>query len=79
VGALVDRTGDAKAGLFLLAAVLFVTAIATFIYGRRTGAGKVPTGSHEDLLAKEAAAFELPADELQHRGDPTDVADRRNP
>ena len=78
VGALVDRTGDAKAGLFLLAGVLFVTAIATFLYGRRTGAGTVPTASHEDLLAKEAAAFELPADELHHRGDPTDVADRRN-
>ena len=78
VGALVDRTGDAKAGLFLLAGVLFVTAIATFLYGRRTGAGTVPTASHEDLLAKEAAAFELPADELHHRGDPTDVTDRRN-
>jgi ACS family tartrate transporter-like MFS transporter len=78
VGALVDRTGDAKAGLFLLSAVLLVTAIATFLYGRRTGAGTVRTASHEDLLAKEAAAFELPADELHHRGDPTDVVDRRN-
>jgi MFS transporter, ACS family, tartrate transporter len=77
VGALVDRTGDAKAGLFLLSAVLLVTAIATFLYGRRTGAGTVRTASHEDLLAKEAAAFELPADELHHRGDPTDVADNR--
>ena len=78
VGALVDRTGNAVAGLFLLAGVLLVTAIATFLYGRRTGAGTVPTTSHEDLLAKEAAAFEMPADELHHRGDPTDVADRRN-
>jgi MFS transporter, ACS family, tartrate transporter len=47
VGALVDRTGNAQAGLFLLAGVLLVTAIATFLYGRRTGAGTVPTASHE--------------------------------
>jgi MFS transporter, ACS family, tartrate transporter len=46
VGALVDRTGNAQAGLFLLAGVLLVTAIATFLYGR-TGAGTVPTASHE--------------------------------
>ena len=77
VGAPVDRTGDAKAGLFLLAGVLFVTAIATFLYGRRTGAGTVPTASHEDLLAKEAAAFELPADELRHRADARNVSDDR--
>jgi ACS family tartrate transporter-like MFS transporter len=76
VGYLVDRTGDAKAGLFLLAGVLAITAAATFLYGRRTGAGTVPTASHEDVLAKEAAAFDLPADELHHRGDP-DVADTR--
>jgi ACS family tartrate transporter-like MFS transporter len=78
VGALVDRTGDAKYGLLLLAAVLFVTAVATFLYGRATGAGKVPTASHEDVLAKEAAAFDLPADELHHRGDPTNGADDRS-
>ena len=77
VGALVDRTGNAQAGLFLLAGVLLVTAVATFLYGRRTGAGTVPTASHEDVLAKETAAFDLPADELHHRGDPTDVADSR--
>jgi ACS family tartrate transporter-like MFS transporter len=81
VGALVDRTGDARAGLFLLAAVLLVTAMATVLYGRRTGAGTVPAASHEDVLAKEVAAFDLPADELHHRGgptDPTDVADGRS-
>jgi MFS transporter, ACS family, tartrate transporter len=77
VGALVDRTGDAKAGLFLLAGVLLVTAVATFLYGRRTGAGTVPTASHEDVLAKEAAAFDLPADELHHRGDETIGTDGR--
>jgi ACS family tartrate transporter-like MFS transporter len=78
VGALVDRTGDAKAGLLLLAGVLAVTAVATFLYGRSTHAGRVPTASHEDVLAKEAAAFEMPADELHHRGDPAEVADRRD-
>ncbi len=78
VGALVDRTGDAKAGLLLLAGVLAVTAVATFLYGRSAHAGRVPTASHEDVLAKEAAAFEMPADELHHRGDPAEVADRRD-
>jgi ACS family tartrate transporter-like MFS transporter len=78
VGALVDRTGDAKAGLLLLAGVLAVTAVATFLYGRSAHAGRVPTASHEDLLAKEAAAFEMPADELHHRGDPAEVTDRRD-
>jgi ACS family tartrate transporter-like MFS transporter len=69
VGILVDRTGDSRSGLLLLALVLFVTAVATFLYGRRTGAGKVPAGSHADLLAKEAAAFDLPAEELHHSHD----------
>jgi ACS family tartrate transporter-like MFS transporter len=78
VGALVDRTGDAKAGLLLLSGVLAVTAVATFLYGRSAHAGRVPTASHEDVLAKEAAAFEMPADELRHRGDPADATDRRN-
>jgi ACS family tartrate transporter-like MFS transporter len=77
VGALVDRTGDAKAGLFLLAGVLAITAVATFFYGRSAHAGRVPTASHEDVLAKEAAAFEMPSDELHHRGDPAEVTDRR--
>ncbi len=54
----------------MLAAVLFITATATFLYGRKIDAGQVPTGSHEDLLAKEVAAFDLAAEELHHRGDP---------
>ncbi len=54
----------------MLAAVLFITAVATFLYGRTIHAGKVPTGSHEDLLAKEVAAFDLASEELHHRGDP---------
>jgi MFS transporter, ACS family, tartrate transporter len=70
VGILVDKTGDSKYGLLMLAGVLFITAIATFLYGRTIHAGKVPTGSHEDLLAKEVAAFDLAAEELHHRGDP---------
>jgi ACS family tartrate transporter-like MFS transporter len=64
VGVLVDLTGDSKYGLLLLAGVLFITAIATFLYGRTIHAGQVPTGSHEDVLAKEVAAFDLPAEEL---------------
>jgi len=71
VGVLVDKTGDSKYGLLMLAAVLFITATATFLYGRKIHAGKVPPLSHEDLLAKEAAAFDLPAEELHHRGDPS--------
>jgi ACS family tartrate transporter-like MFS transporter len=70
VGVLVDKTGDSKSGLLMLAAVLFITATATFLYGRKIHAGQVPTGSHEDLLAKEVAAFDLAAEELHHRGDP---------
>jgi ACS family tartrate transporter-like MFS transporter len=54
VGALVDRTGDARAGLYLLSAVLLITAIATYLYGRHTGAGKVPATGHEDALADDA-------------------------
>ena len=61
MGALIDRTGSAKAGLFLLAGVLLVTAVGTYLYGRRTGAGKVPPTSRDDLLAKETAAFDLPS------------------
>jgi hypothetical protein len=56
--------------LLLLAAVLFITAVATFLYARTIHAGKVPTGSHEDVLAKEVAAFDLASEELHHRGDP---------
>jgi MFS transporter, ACS family, tartrate transporter len=70
VGVLVDLTGESKSGLLLLAAVLFITAVATFLYGRKVHAGKVPTGSHEDVLAKEVAAFDLASEELHHRGDP---------
>jgi ACS family tartrate transporter-like MFS transporter len=70
VGVLVDMTGESKYGLLLLAAVLFLTAVATFLYGRTIHAGKVPTGSHEDLLAKEVAAFDLASEELHHRDDP---------
>ena len=70
VGVLVDKTGDSKSGLLMLAAVLFITAVATFLYGRMIHAGTVPTGSHEDLLAKEVAAFDLASEELHHRGDP---------
>jgi ACS family tartrate transporter-like MFS transporter len=67
VGYLVDRTGNATAGLFLLAGVLAITAAATFLYGRRIGAGRVPTATHEDVLATETAAFDLPAEELHHQ------------
>jgi hypothetical protein len=41
--------------------------------GRRTGAA-VPTGSHDDLLAKETATFDLPPEELHHRGDQESVS-----
>jgi ACS family tartrate transporter-like MFS transporter len=70
VGVLVDKTGDSKYGLLMLAVVLFITAAATYLYGRKIHAGNVPTGSHDDLLAKEAGAFDLPSEELHHRGDP---------
>lgn len=70
VGILKDMTGSSKAGLLLLATLLFLSAAGTFLYGRKVHAGRVPTGSHADLLAKEAAAFDLPSEELHHRGDP---------
>ena len=71
VGVLVDKTGDSKYGLLLLAAVLFITAVATYLYGRRIHAGNVPTGSQQDLLAKEVAGFDLPSEELQRRSMPS--------
>ena len=48
----------ARAGLYLLSAVLLITAIATYLYGRRTGAGKVPAGDREEVLATETAGSE---------------------
>jgi ACS family tartrate transporter-like MFS transporter len=54
VGVLVDKTGDSKYGLLMLAAVLLITAIATFLYGRKIQAGKVPPRSDEELLAEKA-------------------------
>ena len=74
VGVLVDRTGDSKYGLLLLAAVLFITAAATFLYGRKIHAGNVPTGSHDDLLVKETATFDRPPEELHRRGDQESVS-----
>jgi ACS family tartrate transporter-like MFS transporter len=68
VGALVDRTGDARAGLYLLSAVLLITAIATYLYGRRTGAGTVPTGDRDAVLATETAGSDRPADDVADRG-----------
>jgi ACS family tartrate transporter-like MFS transporter len=56
VGVLVDKTGDSKYGLLMLAAVLFITATATFLYGRKIHAGTVPPLSDEELRAQEAAA-----------------------
>ena len=79
VGLLVDRTGDTRSGLLLLAAVLFVTAVATFLYGRATGAGRVPPRGHADLLAKEAAALDLPSDEMHHRHDEETTRTRSRP
>lgn len=63
VGVLTDMTGDSKAGLLMLAVVLFLSATGTFLYGRKIHAGQVPTGSREDLLAKETAAFDVPPDD----------------
>lgn len=73
VGILNDKTGNSKSGLLMLAAVLLVTAIATFLYGRKIDAGKVPPLSDEDRLAKELAAVEVPAEE-PHRYTPTVLA-----
>ena len=42
--------------MLMLAAVLLITAIATFLYGRKIHAGKVPPLSEEELLAEKAAA-----------------------
>lgn len=42
---------------------------STFLYGRKIDAGKVPPLSHEESLAREAAAVDLPAEELHRRGD----------
>jgi ACS family tartrate transporter-like MFS transporter len=69
VGVLTDRTGDTRSGLLLLAAVLFLTSVATFLYGRRIGAGRVPSVEPTHRLAREAAALDLPAEELHHSHD----------
>jgi MFS transporter, ACS family, tartrate transporter len=61
VGVLVDKTGDSKYGLLMLAAVLLITAIATFLYGRKIHAGQVPPLSDEDPLANELAASDSPS------------------
>jgi MFS transporter, ACS family, tartrate transporter len=64
-GALDDLTGSSKAGLLMLAAVLLITAAATFLYGRKIDGGKVPPLTEEELRAKELAAQDV------HRGDPS--------
>ena len=69
VGVLVDKTGDSKYGLLMLAAVLFITAVATFLYGRKIHAGTVPPLSDEELRALELAAHDVHHD--GHRGDPS--------
>ena len=50
--------------------MLLITAVATFLYGRKIDGGHVATGSHEDVQAKEVAAFDLAPEELHHRDDP---------
>ena len=70
VGVLVDMTGDSKYGLLMLAAVLLITAVATFLYGRKIDGGQVPTAPHDDVLAKEVAAFDFAPEELHHQDDP---------
>jgi ACS family tartrate transporter-like MFS transporter len=49
----------------MLAAVLFITAAATYLYGRKIQAGIVPPLTEEELRAKELAAQDV------HRGDPS--------
>ena len=45
VGILNDATGSNRAGLFFLAAVLAVTALATYAYARNRAEGKLPAGT----------------------------------
>jgi ACS family tartrate transporter-like MFS transporter len=45
VGILNDATGSNRAGLFFLAAVLAVTALATFGYARHRAEGRLPAGT----------------------------------
>jgi ACS family tartrate transporter-like MFS transporter len=47
-------TGSSKAGLLMLAAVLLITAAATFLYGRKIDGGKVPPLTDDEPLAQEA-------------------------
>jgi hypothetical protein len=51
----------------MLAAVLLITGVATFLYGRKIHAGNVPPGSRKDLLAKETAGLDIPLEEPEHR------------
>ena len=55
-GALDDLTGNSKSGLLMLAAVLLITATATFLYGRKIDGGKVPPLTDDELLEQKAAA-----------------------
>ena len=55
----------------MLAAVLLVTATATFLYGRKIHAGTVPPLSDEELRAKELAASGAPAEEPLHPDAPS--------
>ena len=63
VGALNESTGDSRAGLLLLAAALAVTAVATFLYARATGAGRPPE-DREDLVQR---ATQLAPDDRPER------------
>ena len=52
-GALDDLTGNSKSGLLMLAAVLLITAAATFLYGRKIDGGKVPPLTDERTARAE--------------------------
>jgi hypothetical protein len=45
--------------LLMLAAVLFITATATFLYGRKIHAGKVPPPRTRTCSLRRVAAFDL--------------------
>ena len=65
VGVLVDKTGDSTSWSPTLAAVLLITAVATFLYGRKIDAGRVPPLSDEELRAQTTPAVALSSGEDQ--------------
>ena len=78
-GALDDLTGNSKSGLLMLAAVLLITATATFLYGRKIDGGKVhPLGRGDGARSCSRRTAAAATDRQAHNRNDAVVPERRS-